>query len=92
MTKLFCDLCGVNLTESNLDILFGSREFEIIRRNTSDITRASEAKITMCYKCEKGMYYLVRNPHIMEDKLKRVSFTNRIRFLFLRDMKLPKEE
>ena len=92
MTKLFCDLCGINLTESNPGNLFENCKFEIVRRNTFDITGTSEAKITMCPKCEKGMYYLVRNPHIMEDKLKRVSFTNRIRFLFLRDMKLPKEE
>lgn len=86
MTKLFCDLCGINLAESNPDNLFGSREFEIIRRDALDPTR--EAKITMCHKCKERMYYLVRNPHITEDELKRLSFANRIRFLFLRDIKL----
>ena len=90
MTKLFCDLCGINLAESNMDNLFGSREFEIIRRDAIEPIR--EAKFTMCHKCKKGMYYLVRNPHIMKDELKKLSFANRIRFLFLRDMKLPKEE
>lgn len=85
MTKLFCDLCGINLAESNPDNLYGSREFEIIRRDALDRTR--EAKITMCHKCKKRMYYLVRNPHITEDELKKLSFANRIRFLFLRDLK-----
>ena len=90
MTKLFCDLCGINLAESNPDNLFGSREFEIVIRDALEPIR--EARLTMCHKCKNGMYYLVRNPHIMEDELKKLSFANRIRFLFLRDMKLPKEE
>lgn len=90
MTKLFCDLCGINLAESNSENLFNSREFEIVIRDALEPIR--EAKLTMCHKCKKGMYYLVRNPHIMVDELKITSFANQIRFLFLRDMKLPKEE
>lgn len=90
MTKLFCDLCGINLAESNSENLFNSREFEIVIRDALEPIR--EARLTMCNKCKNGMYYLVRNPHIMEDELNKLSFSNRIRFLFLRDMKPPKEE
>lgn len=77
MTKNYCDICGVDLVESNVDNLFGSRTFISVDANNE----ARLAELTLCCDCKKTMYYFMANPDAMKKCVSEMKLGNRIRFL-----------
>ena len=85
MTKQYCDICGVDLVESNMENLLGSRQFVALDANSEKIGW----DLTLCCDCKETMYYFMQNPDALKKCVSEMKLGNRIRFLL--KMKLARE-
>ena len=82
MIKEYCDMCGKNIKETFEDIL-DSCTYMI--QDTNSKCKIPD-NLTLCSSCKETLYYLMNNPCVLRKHVKDMSFINRIRFLFKKDI------
>ena len=91
MKKEYCDICGADVKGFDLKDFFGGREYKIVERRTCDDWEDVHS-ITLCRMCAQRLTYFMRNREELERKVKSMSLRNRIRYLFMRQIKAEEGE
>jgi len=86
MVRTCCDVCGADVGNDS-ENFYGGREYKIITRHTCDDDWEDGRTLTLCTDCNAVLLYIMRNSKAFEKPMTQMRLSNRIRFLFKRQLK-----
>ena len=83
MNKIYCDICGQEVTGMSILDNADAMRFRFYREFVH--FRDTEQEVTLCPNCSEALYYYLGNRKVFRSVVNKMTIMNRIRFLF----KLP---